>query len=631
MKQIKHMDMRISGNYLFFKIHPINFLFAFYYSFRGTVFAYEIHMPEIFCRRFRRLDPEDYVNWDGWSAIKEKAAYIWKDIIQAVREKKWKISILGYETDFTNIATEVLGREYEKIFILMELIEKAKKGTYYLLEPGLFRFFSSIFPNDYIARKNEFIKKSNINVKLDYINEFALNLLYFAQFLKRILRLILLAFKKTHTLHFEYFWCGINPKEQNGRTDKLDFAWAVEQKIFLPDKVLYFLPAGLNRESYRHYKIRKVNFREHKKYFDDLNGITAIKALLSFIRSLNTSSTGISSPYCGQLIFRFACQSYLWCALAKYHKTKTYITSQSSVWPERPEVAVYNAMGIRTITWSYSSNYMLYRTDRLIGTDAQIALSALESKEFFVWNKLSADWVNSRLLNEKKPEIKVIGPLMNGNPKICMKSPEEARRLLGIKQIYGAVYISVYDMPTLSKETRLKYCMGPSPYPEEMVTAFYKDVIKLSEIYNQIILILKPKHFFDERKITYPKTVMDYYKSRKILFMEHNINPYAPIASSDICIAMPFTSPVLAGVHFRRLGLYHDPLNVVKSHMYHKMDMMISHNYYDLETKIGFLLSGEGKEWFQNLLKSGILNYFTNANGIFDPAEEFKEAVFGKR
>lgn len=610
-----------SRKYIFFKIHAANFLLAYYLSFSKTVMVYELLVPSFLCGRFKRFDPEDYVDWDAWSSIRELAYEQWKGIMGVLRNRIWRINILGHRTDFTTIAMEVLGKEYEKLFVLVKLMERSKNESTYLVEPGLSRFMGNGFSSD-------LVKRSDINVKLDYVYEMVLNLLHFARFFWTVIKLAISACEKTLHMDYDFFWSGINPSEQNTGPNKLDFAWAVERKIFSAEKILYFLPARLSDEARSVYQSRHVCYREPGHYFDDLRGRKAIRIVRDLFLSLSTSNVGILTPYHGQLLFRFVCQAILWAVLAKHHKIEIAFTTQGAVWPERPEVAVLNAMGIRTVTWSYSANYMLYRTKRKIGSDPQAALSALETKEFYVWNKLSSDWIHSRLLHEKKPDIKVIGPLMSGDSRICLESPEDARAFLGIEEEEGCVYISVYDMPTISKETRLKSCLGPSPYPEEMVTAFYEDIKKLSEACPKFIFILKPKRSFDEKTVVYSREIREFYEMGRVIYMEYDVNPYVPIAASDVCLAMPFTSPVLAGLHFGRIGVYHDPLNLIKSHLYHGLDMMIAHGYNDLERELRFWISQEGKDQFQELLRKGAIKAFADRSDVLDPAECFAKAVF---
>lgn len=586
--------------------------------------AYEICLPYFLGRWFKQIDPEEYVNWDDWSALREKAAYLWKDTAGNIGNKNWKVFIGKHEADFKNISLQIIGKEFEKMIILLELTGH-RKG--WLIESRLFRFLKNMMPSDYVLAKRGLIKKSNLNVILDYVNEWLINIQYFIQFIFRVLRLFLFIGRKKNIKYFEYFWAGINSNQLNKCDDKLSFSWAVERRIFEPDKILYFLPAKSDNGLYEYYQHRKINFREPGGYFDDLGRRGAIRVLWGFIRSLIVSGGAILSSGCGYLLFRFICRSYLWCALAEYHKIKAYFTTQSSVWPERPEVAVFNAMGIKTIAWSFSANYMSYRTARPIGNDPQIALSALETKEFFVWNRLSAQWLESRLLEERKPLIRITGPVMNGDSGICLKPPEEARKEFGIRQKKGLVYVGVFDIPALSKKTRMMECLGPSPYSEEMVAAFYGDLIRISEKFSQILLILKPKYPFTDKKIVYSKSIADFYKKGKIIAMDYDIDPYIAIACSDLCIAMPFTSPVLAGIYFGRTGLYHDPLGKVNNHMYHDMDVLISHSYRELEEKIKLFLSEAGIENYKSFLKSDKMKKIMDTSEMIDPAQAFREVA----
>ena len=41
--------------------------------------------------------------------------------------------------------------------------------------------------------------------------------------------------------------------------------------------------------------------------------------------------------------------------------------------------------------------------------------------------------------------------------------------------------------------------------------------------------------------------------------LPHDIDPYIPVALADVCIGVPFTSPVIAGMESGRGGIFHDP------------------------------------------------------------------------
>ena len=46
--------------------------------------------------------------------------------------------------------------------------------------------------------------------------------------------------------------------------------------------------------------------------------------------------------------------------------------------------------------------------------------------------------------------------------------------------------------------------------------------------------------------------------------MDHDIDPYIPVAISDCCVGIPFTSPVLVGMSGRRDGIFYDPLGTAR-------------------------------------------------------------------
>ena len=68
--------------------------------------------------------------------------------------------------------------------------------------------------------------------------------------------------------------------------------------------------------------------------------------------------------------------------------------------------------------------------------------------------------------------------------------------------------------------------------------------------------------------------------------VDHDINPWVPIAMADLCIGMPFTSPPLAGMHYRIPGLFHDPTGVALHHKHQSLSHSITHDYEQLKSRV---------------------------------------------
>lgn len=196
-------------------------------------------------------------------------------------------------------------------------------------------------------------------------------------------------------------------------------------------------------------------------------------------------------------------------------------------------------------------------------------------------------------------------------------------------------YLAIFDINPVNKEGQLALQLGPLVVTEELVEAFYKDLIRLLEDFPDIRLLVKTKrrdHPYRTKPPSLKRLVdqrSDWVRVGRVIEMDPEINPYIPIGTADLAVGLPFSSPVIAALHFGRRGIYHDPLGVALQHHYHDLDDMISHGYEDLEKKVRFWLYECSEESFQAFLNRPETQQFLGPRPGADPAEEFGKALWG--
>jgi len=62
-----------------------------------------------------------------------------------------------------------------------------------------------------------------------------------------------------------------------------------------------------------------------------------------------------------------------------------------------------------------------------------------------------------------------------------------------------------------------------------------------------------------------------------------------------LCIAMPFTSPPLAAMHYGIPGLFHDPTGIAAHHEYEGIEQFTSHDYEQLNSNVRSILYSASK------------------------------------
>jgi polysaccharide biosynthesis PFTS motif protein len=144
-------------------------------------------------------------------------------------------------------------------------------------------------------------------------------------------------------------------------------------------------------------------------------------------------------------------------------------------------------------------------------------------------------------------------------------------------------YISIFDSPPVAYSFRPSSQFVPDPNTAEYNRAFMGDMYKLFTNSANISLLYKPKRSLVSGKFHYDDELRNMLgrmeKDPRFVSFDYNINPWVVIALSDICISMPFESPTIAAIHYGKIGLFHDPLNIAVYHRYEGFKEIVTHGY----------------------------------------------------
>jgi len=123
-----------------------------------------------------------------------------------------------------------------------------------------------------------------------------------------------------------------------------------------------------------------------------------------------------------------------------------------------------------------------------------------------------------------------------------------------------------------------------------MLEQFFRDIERLLR-QPQIMLVVKPKRSPQDPRRDFADSMHRVLGSGRVIALPHDIDPYIPVALADLCVGVPFTSPVIAGLESGRGGLFHDPLGEVRrvpgapALMAH-----VTHGAEDLHARVTLLL-----------------------------------------
>jgi hypothetical protein len=575
------------------RIHPVNLLPLLVCRAWMTVAYWRVErVPRPWLRAFLQVDPADYFSLDEWQALVERAFHAFKGAIEPAHPH-WSVrrTILGRVVDVTRLKLQLLAIDLEEAFLFRSTALRwlAAAGspnarrtvaatTLELQSPALARELAAIDRSLLPARAFAYLDSAWAWVKalLQCIREMA-----------SLMRPVL--GPAPHTA--EFVCAGVTPSEIPTDDRSLDGFFLARRRLLPPDKCLYVLrgtPSAPQREKLESDGIRWIAERDYGSLPWAHRAGAAISLLKHCLSEVFHADATVL-----QLIVR----AIPWLARVEAWKPRCYITTVSDCWPESAEVAAMNAAGVRTINWSYGANTFYASATNPRFEDLGLPRSIPESREIWVWNMEVVEWLGARILAARS-DVKAIGPVMGGDSSWLKKSPSAARTAFGITAAEERVYAGIFDVPPVSRETRLRIGHGPSIYPVEMLDQFFVDVEELLRCLPQLALIVKPKRSLGDPRREYAPSMVRLLdrtgpmaRNERIIVVPHDIDPYIPVALADICIGVPFTSPVFAGVASGRAGIFHDPLGHFRfCRARATLDPMLAHGRDDLKRRIELLV-----------------------------------------
>jgi len=375
------------------------------------------------------------------------------------------------------------------------------------------------------------------------------------------------------------FWTDISAGEVASADRRLSFSFAVERGLIEPRECLYFLAAPPPPEAAERLRRLGVRWTTVASF-----GFLPLPAKLGALAAL------LGAMFSGGLVrWRHVVEAAPWVAAARALGCRTYLTSVSSAWPEPPQVEALRKRSVRTINWSYGANTFCFSVADASFRDLGLLRSVTAAAEVWVWTEAVEDWLRRRALGAP-PAMRLIGPVMSGDSRWLARTPAAARAAYGIAEAPGRRYVAVFDVPPVNKEMRLAIGHGPTVYPPAMLEAFFRDVQELLRL-PEVTLVVKPKRSLQDPRREFADSMHELLASGRVIAVPHDIDPYIPVALADVCIGVPFTSPVVAGLYSGRGGVFHDPRHEVV-HVPGAPELLahVTHSVEELQDRVARLL-----------------------------------------
>jgi hypothetical protein len=549
--------------YYFVRITPANFLYALWLSLRRPVSAWRVGVPERLARRFQRLRPYRIFTRDEWLLAHDRAFDVWRrEAFPLISSRYRVVARLGArEVDFSRHVWQILGIEFEALFLLGAMLAKAGASSPTVVEPWITRAFAAGELERMVGGVH--IVRSAIHRWLEAVYEWSISAAHLARELAFAAAAAFAAARKGTA--GRVVWLGISPQEMADRGDRLDFTWPVRFGYVPPQDVLFFPPIRASHSQRAYWRSNGIRVVEPQQAFSILAPAQRVRVAAQMLRGF-AAALGYPSA-AAPLLGRFVPRASYWAAAFDALRTSVYVTSTSYSWPEKPEVAVARARGVRTIVWAYSANSPTFATESPSFRDLGVLRSVIVAREFWVWNEAYAHWLNARQAEseDKRCEVRVVGALMCGDAKWLQTDAREARSRLTLPA-HGTC-VAIFDMPPMNDLWRDTFGGGPPMIDIDSYIAFWDTIERLLARVPGWFALVKLKRELRHTYRALPDILRrlvdpagEHMRTGRVILIDVNVDPYLPVAACDAAIGVPYTSPVLAAHAIGRSAFYLDPL-----------------------------------------------------------------------
>lgn len=520
-------------------------------------------------RRVERLRPYEIFSRDEWLRLHEDCFDTWRiDVLPGLQVGCRPPQVEDGDSiivDFSAHLWQVIGLEFERAWLFQAIARRHAEvyavAAAKIVEPAVIRV-SKRLDN---ARSD--VNRYSLWGAIDILSEWMLTGAYLGRMLIGTVRAIFLP--RLQIGRRLYLWRGISPREIPDKAGRVDFAWAAHGAQLDASNLVYFLPTRLTVPQRKYLHQSEIVAVEPLDEFRILGRRALLDNSIRSLRCIKVAA-GWRRGLEGAWLARLAVRALIWGKIAETVGARWYITTTSSSWPEQAELAVLKQRGVRSITWAYSANSLTFAWHNEGFRDVGVERSLLTTDEFWVWNEAFRQWLEGRRCGatSSKQQIRVVGALMCGDSRLMRIRVEKARQLLGLPS--GQWIVGVFDMPAISVQWKQRFGGGPSMIEFEYYAAFLHGILQVLKELPDIAVLLKLKREVGDWTREFPEELQELLMlanessagNGRVHLIDVDVDPYLPIACSDMTIGMPYTSPVLAGLAMGKPGCYYDPTGI---------------------------------------------------------------------
>ncbi|MDD5439066.1 MAG: polysaccharide biosynthesis PFTS motif protein [Candidatus Omnitrophica bacterium] len=604
----------------------VNLPLYYVLSFFDTVEAYEVDPPLNRCKRIRILNFLDYIDWDEGIITRSEAVKTAGEIVRRIPDEVWDTPVCRRKIGFADRAKQDLYKEIEKFLYLAKIVRRCKAPRAYVVHSLVFRYLRrhacghAGHPFFDVTTHRVL---SAINAFLDRVYFISVNAFFLLRLWAEYIRGLCAPADNGHEIR--YIYDGDNPLEVSTDKGKLTFTWIVDGRHIKKENILFLLP-GM-----RYKKPGAGGAGFHTAGLADLYRLADRRRLVAHLPALLASwgRVIVSSLSCKNILRTgYMLRSMRWAPCVDTLRPKVYLYTLGNAGIENPAIAYFKAMGMKTISWSYSSSVGRFLTGRKPeGFDFR------DRRVCYLMTDLALGWNNNFrdfLLEHPQGRVRVetLGPLMSGDEDAAGLTKKELCRREGIPYRDEWKYLAVFDTPVLFPGI---YSAVNFPIYTEYKHSFMKDIRRLLDDYPDCVIVLKPKRSLKRQEGFYTdeiaRIIDEMRESGRAIILDYKINPWVPIGLADVCISQPFGSPNMAALHYGKPVIFHDPWNIARypRYKYDRLLPLISRDYEDLKAKVAAYL-GDPRRFKQLCDTIDITDYVGIAPGT-NSTRKFREVL----
>ncbi len=323
-----------------------NLLYALALTLRSKVVTWRIDVPSSLSRRLELLRARELFSLDAWGALNDECFDLWKETVLPHLQQHVRMECRshGRGLDLSPIVWQHLGADYRSAYQFVALAN-AHAGRSGIRGKVILPSILELLPSEALSTRFPAIRivRSRAQRFADGLRAMLMSMAYQLEASLLFARSVLKA--RIAPKDARILWTGISPAEIPSRDDARDFSWPVRHAGLAREDVLFVLSTDINDAQRRYLLSNRIRFVERL----DLGRLVprsrmlraALAAWGAWVKDL-VSMSGFARAYRSRLVPR----ALVWDEILESTKARTYVTSTSVCWPERPEFACTRARSI---------------------------------------------------------------------------------------------------------------------------------------------------------------------------------------------------------------------------------------------------------------------------------------------